>query len=74
MDDRTFLYREEELLSIRLKKHNLNSVYSPNLQILHNEDSSTNAITKSNRKKQIFVDKNLINSTKILIKELKEEK
>lgn len=74
LDDRTFLYREEELLAIRLKKHNLKSVYSPNLQILHNEDSSTNAITKSNRKKQIFVDKNLIHSSKILIKELKEKK
>lgn len=76
LDDRTFLYREEELLAIRLKKNNLKSVYNPEIKIFHNEDGATNAMNKNNRKKQIFVSKNLIKSTKILIDEMsvKEKK
>ncbi len=73
LNDKTFLYREEELLAIRLKKNGLLSVYNPDIIIRHNEDSSTNAITKNVRKKKIFVDKHLINSTKVLIKELENE-
>lgn len=71
LDDRTFLYREEELLALRLKNNNLKSVYNPKIEIFHNEDGATNAITKSNRKKQLFVNKNLIISTKILLEEMK---
>ena len=71
LDDRTFLYGEEELLAIRLKKNNLKSVYNPEIKIFHNEDSATNAITKSNRDKKIFVCKNQIKSIKILIEEMK---
>lgn len=76
LDDRTFLYREEELLAIRLKKNNLKSIYNPQIEILHNEDGATNAMNKNNRKKQIFVNENLIKSTKILIDEMsaKEKK
>ena len=71
LDDRTFLYREEELLALRLKKSGLKSVYNPKIEIYHNEDSATNAITTNSRKKQIFICKNQIKSTKILLKELK---
>ena len=71
IDDRTFLYKEEELLAIRLKKNNLINIYNPDIVIFHNEDSSTNAITKSNRKKIIFVSKNMIKSIKILLNEIK---
>lgn len=70
LDDRTFLYKEEELLALRLNKNGLISVYNPEIVIFHNEDSSTNAITKSNRKKIMFVSKNMIKSIKILLKEL----
>lgn len=73
LDDRTFLYREEELLAIRLKKNGLKNVYNPKLQIFHNEDSATNAITKSDRKKEIFVCKNQIKSTKILLNEIERD-
>lgn len=71
LNDKTFLYREEELLYKRLKDNNLKIVYNPNLLIIHNEDSATNAMHKTNRKKSIFVNKNRINSTKILIDEIK---
>lgn len=74
IDDRTFLYREEELLYLRLRKNNLKNVYQPNIYLFHNEDSSTNALTKGLRKKRIFVGKNLIQSTKLLILELEKEK
>lgn len=72
LDDRTFLYREEELLALRLKNNNLKSVYNPEIEIFHNEDGATNAITKSDRKKKIFICKNQIKSTKILIEEMKK--
>ena len=72
LDDRTFLYCEEELLFIRLKRHNLKSFYSTDLYLQHNEDGSTNSSNKNKRKKNIFVDKNLIKSNKILLNELKQ--
>lgn len=70
LDNRTFLYCEEELLYIRLKRNNLKSVYNPELEIFHNEDSSTNATTKNKRNKNIFVLKNLIYAQKVLYNEL----
>lgn len=71
LDDRTFLYCEEELLFIRLMKNNMKSIYNPNIKIYHAEDAATNAITKTKRNKAIFTYKNLIKSNKILLKELK---
>lgn len=72
LDDRTFLYREEELLTLRLIQNDLKIIYNPTLQIIHNEDGSTNAINKSNRKKEIFICKNQIKSTKILLEEMEK--
>lgn len=69
LNDSTFLYREEELLALRLQQNKLKNVYNPKIKIFHNEDSATNAITKSNRKKVLFVYKNQIKSTNILIQE-----
>lgn len=74
LDDRTFLYGEEELLAIRLKNNNLKSVYNPEIEIFHNEDSATNTITKNNRKKKIFVCKNQIKSMKILLEEMENKR
>ncbi len=70
IDDRTFLFCEEELLFIRLMKNKMISIYNPNIEIYHAEDAATNAITKSNRNKELFVYRNLINSNKILLEEL----
>ena len=71
LDDRTFLYREEELLYIRIKNNNLKTVYNPAVRIVHSEDSSTNAL---NKKKDLFVFKNALESTKILINDIEERK
>lgn len=72
LDDRTFLYREEELLYLRLKHSGLHNVYSPELEVYHNEDSSTDALTGGGRRKRSFVMKNLIDSTELLISEIKK--
>ena len=71
LDERTFLYHEEELLFYRLQKNKMISVYNPKIEIFHAEDSATNAITVTDRKKRIFVYKNKIKSGKILYYELK---
>lgn len=71
IDERTFLYCEEELLYIRILKNNLNSMYNPNLEIFHTEDVSTKAINKNDRKRDLFKYKNQIKSKRILYKELK---
>lgn len=71
IDDRTFLFEEEQLLYWRLKDNNLLSVYNPLLMIFHNENSSTNAITNKNGyKKRKLVIENEIKSKTILINDL----
>lgn len=70
LEEKTFLYREEEFLYIQLKEKGLINVYNPQVKIFHSEYSSTNAITKTKRKKQIFFEKNYLNATKKLYKKL----
>ena len=72
IDNRTFLYCEEELLYIRILENKWKTIYDPNLIIYHMEDGATNAINQNNRKKRIFKYKNAIKSKKILYKELKK--
>ncbi len=69
-DDRTFLYNEEELLYIRLKKNNLLSVFNPYLMIFHNESVAIKKTSKGMREKNMLVAKNRIKSGKILLLEL----
>lgn len=73
LNDKTYMYGEEILLFIRLKNNKLKSVYNPDIQILHNEDSSTDALFNKNyRKKLMFKRKNALKSLKIILKELNE--
>lgn len=76
-DPRTFLFREEELLYLRLKRAGLDNVYTPALNILHLEDVSTNATYKTNRRREEFKCKCQQESLGILLNtmdELKKEK
>ena len=50
----------------------MKSVYQPNLIVFHNEDQSTNAVTKTKRRKNIFLYKNLLLANKVIIKELRK--
>lgn len=74
LDERTFLYYEEFLLYLRLKKLKLKSVYNPYLMVYHSEGASTNQKCKNKKKKIEFVLKNEIKSLNILIKELESKK
>ena len=64
---KTYMYMEEEILFYIAKQEKLNTLYSPRIQIFHKEDSSTNALVKSDRKKKIFIYKNEILSLKQLL-------
>lgn len=70
--EKTFLYREEELLYIQVYMNEMITVYNPELKIFHNELSSTKASNNNNEKKNRFRYKNLIKANKILEKELKK--
>jgi len=70
LDDRTFLYYEEQLLYLRVIKNNMKSVYNPYILIFHNEGVATKKSTKNKRKRVNFQLKHEIDSLNILIKEL----
>lgn len=74
IDDRTFLYREEEFLYLRLKNNKMKSIYNPNIAIKHLEDIATNKSTSNfnTRKKRMY--KSQLKSTKLLLNELKKER
>lgn len=65
--DKTFLYAEEDILYYICKRDKLKMLYSPDLEIYHKEDSSTNSLFTSNSSKRRFVYKNRIKSLEILL-------
>lgn len=67
---KTFMFREEELLFLRLKNVGLKNVYNPQLDVLHLEDVSTNATYRRKRARDLFMCRCQIDSLKILISEL----
>jgi GT2 family glycosyltransferase len=52
LDEATFLYMEEDILRLHLQKAGLHSLYTPEIQIFHKEDSATNARHHSSRAKR----------------------
>lgn len=70
-NNRTFMYREEELLYLRTQKAGLLTLYCEEISILHKEDASTNATYNDKESKYQFMKKNQIASTKILLEELR---
>lgn len=68
----TFLYFEEYFIYENIKHRNLVSVYSPEIEVLHDEDTSTNSLFNQERKKVIFVLKNEIKSL-LKLKRYKKE-
>lgn len=69
-DNRTFLYREEHLLYLMLKRNNLLSIYQPELEIRHLGDVSTDSVCKDKNSKNKLKRDNEIKSLKIVINEL----
>lgn len=70
LNDRTFLYREEELLLLRLSKKKLKSVYLPELQVFHKGGKATSSLYESDRRKRRYIYSHLLRSTYILYDEL----
>ena len=70
-DNRTFMFREEELLYLRCRRNQVETIYEPSIDILHLEDMSTNATYTKNNKREAFKWKCQIDSLQILLEELK---
>ncbi|QNQ83117.1 glycosyltransferase [Lactobacillus sp. PV037] len=73
-DSRTFLYREEDILKVRCDREQLLMVYSPEYEVEHLQAVSTSKASKSILDQKINRTKNLLNSTKVYEKVLKESK
>ena len=71
LDEKTFLYNEEDFLFLKLIRYNLKSVYCPNVLIFHDCNRATKNSSKTERKKRMFIYKNLIKSNKIFLEEIK---
>ena len=65
--DKTFLYKEEELLYLRCAQHGVITCYYPKIKIKHMEDMSTDSITTSPKEKRKMKLRHMIDSTRILI-------
>lgn len=61
---RTFLYFEEAILRYRCEKHNLVSLYCPDLKLLHKGSVSIDGNFNNKRKKEMFYYKESMNSCK----------
>lgn len=72
LDDRTFLYMEEDILRLYAKYYNLKLLYTSELTIFHKEDISTNMLKKKPRQKNIFEYKQKIKSI-LIYKKIKSE-
>lgn len=59
----TFLYCEEDILFYLCKKHNLKTVYLPQVTIYHKEDSATDYLVGKGTKKRRFIYKNILKSS-----------
>lgn len=66
--NKTFMYREEDILYFIAKRDNLIMRYFENTYVFHKEDSATNAFLKKDQKKRRFSYKHTINSYRELYK------
>lgn len=64
---KTFMYMEEDILYYQVRSKGLLSIYTPDVVILHKEDSSTNATFDEEYKKRRFQYKNVLSSSKVLL-------
>jgi len=65
--EKTFMFMEEDILYYTLLQEKFKSLYSPEIKIIHKEDGSTNYIYGKDRKKRMFIYKNMLLSSKIYL-------
>lgn len=70
----TFFYYEESILQYKLNRSGDFMMYLPELQVLHNHSVSTNLSYNGELEKNIFETENLINSSKVLLRYIKDNK
>lgn len=66
LNSKTFMYQEENLLSLRLKENKMISLYYPKITIFHKRHGSVNSSKNSKRTKEIVRCKRQLESLKIL--------
>lgn len=71
-DPRTFLYYEEQLLYLAVKRAGMKMVYDPRYAVYHKDGVSTKKI-KSSKNKMLFLQQCNIESLKILISEMEKD-
>lgn len=70
----TFLYGEEDVLFEWIIQKGYKSVYASDIEVIHQEDKSTNMIVRSSYSKYLFIHKHSLDSTIILYKLRKKTK
>lgn len=68
----TFLYMEEDILYIYSKYKHYTMLYAPKLHVYHKEDSSTDTMVTSKKRKREFVFRNMIHSMMVYKKYVKK--
>ena len=63
----TFLYEEEQILAVRCRKNKWDCLYTPELQVIHFDDGSTDLLTGNATAKDRFVKRHEIESHKVLL-------
>ena len=72
LDARTTFYFEEWILFAKLFSKNQLSLYSPNLQVLHDHGKTTKFTYTNHRKRYLFIYKNFIHGLETYRQVLKE--
>jgi len=69
-----FMYGEEAILDFIARRDSLNVIYSPEIKIIHRDDSATNSVYKRPLLKRRFYLKNFLWSSRILKSLMEEQK
>lgn len=65
LEDRTFMYMEEEILFLIMQCEGMKTVYDPEITVYHAEDVSTDALRMTDRRRQMFEYRNYVDSLKV---------
>lgn len=65
LEERTFMYMEEEILYLIMRCEDMTTEYDPDIEVYHAEDVSTNALKMTDRSRQMFEYQNYIRSLKV---------
>ena len=70
LDERTFLYHEEDLLHLRLQDCGMTSSYDPSLSVFHNHHATTRSLAGDALAHKVFRYRHQLESRAILLHEL----